>query len=128
MSLSSNVSPSISQKTLQKSSCKTPAGGGAIYVCCKFQHFLQMLWLVARIENIVKHYVQDWWTDRKRSSLVNMSLQDITSEFSQTSLEFARQLGAIFRHGVQHVYSSLNKHLDLDILPEIKKRKGGGQH
>lgn len=103
---------------------KHQPGGGSMYVGQRFQHFLCMLWVLSRMENIIKHYVHEWLGPHKTKA-AGLSMQQVTRSFSNESKSFCASLYKIFVHAVKHVFCSLSTHLNwqADSVQGVHKKR-----
>ena len=86
------------------SSSKTKLPSMDLVVHPRFMHFMHMIWLIGRIDHVLRSMVKCWQFEKKTSG----SIEDCQM-FLQDNARDIQSLGIIFSHAVSHVSLSLEK-------------------
>jgi hypothetical protein len=121
-----------------------PLSENGIFISCKFQHFVHMLWTVAKLEIVVKNYTLSWFADfllnnntskdpsqqeSPNESVESMracgpggglhvTKKELLALFCSESVPFQERLYTIFLHAVSHVHLSLTEYINCSFLQQ----------
>jgi hypothetical protein len=94
-----------------------------MFVSSRFQHFVHMLWTMAKLDMVIKNYTLTWFATflvQQQSQNVKMiTKKSILAQFCEDSLDFQEKLHTIFLHAVSHVHLSLTEYLECSFLDHV---------
>jgi hypothetical protein len=109
-------STAASSSHASKKRCKLPSTDLVIHP--RFMHFMHMLWLVGRIDHILRSLVRCWQYNASQQASKRTSLPSATTgtasieeckQFLQDQASSISAMGVVFAYAVQHILKSLER-------------------
>ena len=77
----------------------------------RFMHFMHMVWLIGRIDHILRSMVRCWQHTSRRTGSCSGSIEDCHIFMQDMSSEI-KSLGVMFSYAISHIDMSLRKSLE----------------
>jgi hypothetical protein len=135
----SKQNPQFASSCVEKAAVHVQQQHPKLFISNQFQHFVHMLWTMAKLDLIVKNYTLSWFSKqggllmyqsseskhRRKGLLSSMvastsnptaiSKKRLLEIFCEDSKEFQEDFYVIFVHAVRHVHISLNHYLKCSL-------------